>query len=453
MARIIGIRHRIKQTKDRDPKPTQICILHDGKEESFALATEQDELDFVRGVLPVSYRNVEADEDLNKFATHQIIGKALKKGEEKGAAPNLVFEVVEDKKKVKYLAEKVPSAYDGLHLGDSVAMVLGGSGDYFAYALSRRGEEVGAKVYRVPPSVLKAKRPEKSKDDDAKVLAMLLQNEPGLFYQILPKDRNLIRLRIAYRGKVDAMKARIACGQRLLQFEIGQIFTNEQGHFPEGSLEKQFAEKQNNDPGYQVLEAEEAKLYKEICKCLEELTIYKQLFQPIQGCGPMIASRLICAIQDIRRFSDEVRLDGKIKYGAAKLKSFCGVGLDAKGRFMRRRAGEVANFNPDARQALYLLGDQMNRRPDSEWGQRLRENKVNLRNQHPDVLCKVCGNGTKWADCPDQKKHTRIYSDGHIHKMAIWRTLSEFVEHLYHEWWNLEGGAPRVQTADKAVNE
>ena len=40
----------------------------------------------------------------------------------------------------------------------SIAMVLGGSGDYLAYALARQAEKVGASVMRIPSFLLKRER-------------------------------------------------------------------------------------------------------------------------------------------------------------------------------------------------------------------------------------------------------------------------------------------------------
>jgi hypothetical protein len=143
------------------------------------------------------------------------------------------------------------------------------------------------------------------------------------------------------------------------------------------------------------------------------------------------------AIGDIRRFATD-----------AKLKAFCSVHVLGDGRFARKRSGEVANWHPEARQALYLLTDQFNRRPNSVWGQKLLEYKARLRAAHPDVLCQQCGG--KWDDCQHQKSHKRKYSDGHIHQMALWRTATKFVEWLFREWWKLERGTTAISSASAA---
>ncbi|KKW29562.1 MAG: hypothetical protein UY72_C0040G0004 [Candidatus Uhrbacteria bacterium GW2011_GWD2_52_7] len=107
------------------------------------------------------------------------------------------------------------------------------------------------------------------------------------------------------------------------------------------------------------------------------------------------------------------------------------------GIFPRRRTGSHAKWNNDARTGFYLLGDQWNRRADSEWGQRLRQNKEMYRKRHPDEI-EVVENGKK------RKKYTK----GHIHRMAVWRTITEFAKWLFAEWYKLDikGLPPGVET-------
>lgn len=182
------------------------------------------------------------------------------------------------------------------------------------------------------------------------------------------------------------------------------------------------------------MEEEESRREKSLVKVIGKLGVYNDLFFPIKGVGPKIAARIITAIGDIRRFPT-----------ASKIKAFCGVHVlfefpqngktvvrkllpgelpNENPRFARKRMGELANWHNDARQALYLLGDQFNRRPDSVWGQKLLEYKVKFREKHPEVI--VGDNGKK------------KYTNAHIHKMATWRTLTKFVEWLWREWTRLE---------------
>src|SRR3989338_1004737 len=99
--RFIGIQHRVKLSADEELRPTRVAIIEGDKVQQLELATEQDELDFVLGTL---------------------------------------------------------NGAEGLHQGDTIAMVLGGSGDYLAYALARQAEKVGASVMRIPSFLLKRER-------------------------------------------------------------------------------------------------------------------------------------------------------------------------------------------------------------------------------------------------------------------------------------------------------
>lgn len=349
MGRIIGIRHRIKRTAEGGASPTQLCVYTENGQKTFlVLKTEDDELDFVKS---------------------------------------------------------------GWQEGDQVGMMLGGSGDNFAFALARRGRDIGASVFRIPPFVLISQfGKDRDKNDDAERIASLFVQEPELFYQVLERDLQVIWLRERLRARIDAMKARIACEQRLGQHLIGTIFCSPDGYYPEGAIEKQFDELKANDAIYLALVKEEAKRERELIKACEALDLYQQLFAPIEGCGPMIASRIIGAVVDVRRFETK-----------AQFRAFCGVHVK-DGRFPRRRTNEVANWSGDCRQALYLLGDQFNRRPDSEWGQKLRAAKKKYRAAHPEVITE---NGKK------------RYTPAHIHRMATWYTLGKFAEWLFREWWKL----------------
>lgn len=350
MPRVIGIRHRRKKTAEGEARPTQVsCFNDDGQVAISELKTEDDELMFVRS---------------------------------------------------------------GLQEGDRVAMVLGGSGDRLAYALSRRGDEVGASIYRIPPFLLQKERIG-DKDDDHTLLAQLLLEKPHLFYKVSARDRNTIVLIEAYRARMEAMQARIACEQRLRQRAVGKIFCSPEGHYPEGKIEDWFDGQKASNSILTNLLKEEAETNRALVKAANQLDVYVHLFDQIEGVGPAIGARLIAAIQDIRRFESP-----------AKLKKFLGAHVMEDGTFVRRRHGQVANWHPDARQALYLLGDQFNKRPNSVWGKKLRANKVKLRTVHPE---KIVGENGKSR-----------YSDGHIHKMATWRTITQFVEWLWQEWTEFE---------------
>ena len=434
--RIIGIRHRVKQSAEGEARPTQIAIWKNEGFTSFDLPDETAELDWVKGEFPVEYRKAAKDEDLALFKEHQIKWRKVKKTENIADIPEHMRKMEE---KIWLVADKVPVRFDGLQAGDTVVMVLGGSGDYFAYALSRQAEEVGASIVRVPPFDLKQFRGE-DKTDDAQNLIKLWQQSPHLFREVEPRDRDNIALRGFFYRFQDAMKARIACEQRLHQQVIGEAFCRADGLFPEGSIEKAFEALKASDKIFEGLEAEEKKRERAMLKHMQTMEVYTQLLEPVVGIGPRIAARLLVAIGDIRRFADSTRLDGGTTRGSAKLISY--FGEDPRGgKLRRRRKGELANWHNEGRQALYLFADQCNRRPDSEWGKVLLHYRQVFRAKHPEVICRTCeektGDEIRWEDC-QKKGHKRAYNDGHLLTRAKLRVGNKFLEWLWKEWTKLE---------------
>ncbi len=432
--RIIGITHRIKQKKDQTARPTLIAIREiDGTMQKFQLKTEQDELDFLNGKCPIKWRVLTADENISGIPEHQVIFRAAKDEDTlvqrhesqcryktkkaRGEQP-ATKELIE-------IASEVPIAWIGLQRGDMVAMMLGGSGDYFAYALSRKLSDMAGVVVRIPPFKLDAARDSSAhKDDDALLLATLASEKLDEFYEAKVRDRGIIRLRNEYRLRMDTMKARIGCEQRLFQRHIGVTFCCEAGCFPEGSLIKDFEKLKTNDAVLQALLAEEKAVEKRLIVAVEALDVYEKVFGPIKGIGPMIAARIINSVIDIRRFKTE-----------AKFVKFLGLHVLSDGRFPRRRNGEVANWHPDGRQAMWLLGDQFLRQSDkTEWGRYLIARKAALRTIHPE---EVISEGGK-----------KRYTKGHIQKMALWRTLTRFAGFLYREWWKLEKSAAQASSKE-----
>ena len=420
MGRVIGIVHRRKQTVAGEARPTVVALY--GKKDkvvTIELADDTAELDFVLGRLPFKYRDVEPTEDLSVFQSHHIKWTKAKESELEFSNP--AHRCVIDKE--NFIASKVPAAFTGLKSGDTVAMCMGGSGDRLAYAASK---QTGVIVVRIPPFVLSDKRGQANKDDDATLLLTLATNQPDLFRQINARDQTLITLTELYRARIETMKARIGCEQRLSQRLVGQIFFSEEGGYGEGAIEDRFDALKASDTILANLIAEEKRAERALTKAVEAFEVYQTLFEPIEGCGPMIAARLIVATGDIRKFATE-----------AKFRAYCGVHVAPDGTFIRKRAGEVSNWKSEARQALFLIGDQFNRRPDSVWGQKLREVKAELRRKHPEVVMRESKSG--------KGKQVKVYTDGHIHKMAIWRTITLFANHIYKEWWALEGGKPKQQ--------
>jgi transposase len=407
--RYIGIRHRVKQTTTGEARPTQLTIIAaDGTAVTYELAEEVDEFDFLHGEFPTEFRSLAATDDLSRFRAHHIKWRTLRAGE---SADALNPQHLRQHLGKTQIAAQVPQRYAGPLPGDKMAMIFGGSGDYFAYALSRKGKEVGASIHRIPPFALKAERERDDKTEDATLLATLCRDQPGLFFEVLDPDIALIRLRMAADQRRQAQRDRIACGNRVNRLTVGAIFCNDNGLYPEGGYINAVDATKANSTVLKALVAEEKRMDQQLKLAAEATTVYTRLLKPLDGMGPAIASPIIAGIGDIRRFAT-----------ASKLKAYCGVHLLPDGTFPRRRGGTQANWSGAVRQALYLFGDQCVKRPDSKWGIYLRRMKANLRAKHPEVI-EV-----------DGKKR---YTDGHIHRMGIWRTLTRFIEWLFREWWEL----------------
>lgn len=481
--RRLGFRHRVKRRivdGERAEALPSMMVVSDGQGgfAKYELPDEQAELDFINGIFPTKYRIPALDEDISGLKEWQIRWCDAK--DEDLLVPRHESQSIYEDKRARgekpathtlvQVAKEVPSEWTGLEPGDMLGMSLGGSGDYFAFAASRKLHSMGGEVYRIPPFHLQKHRGDAAKEDDAILLAQLLEVHIEDFYPTWIRDRSIINVRETFKVRMDAMTDRMGCVQRLRQRHIGTTFCTEEGGFPDGDIEKRFAEIKANDAIYQAIEKTEKHALEAMEEAVYATEIWQKLFEPIEGVGPGIAARIISVVIDIRRFET-----------APKLKKYLGVHVNDDGTFVRSRKGAVANWSPAGRQGLYLLADQFVKKPGSEWGMVLNKYKRILRERQPEV-CIAVKNSVLGIDDPTGKGETLIpigsegtpkpkggrykvkhpvtgeeitvtgkqrYGKGHIHKMAIWRTLSVFVCWLHREWWKLEKAAKPVQSADK----
>lgn len=465
--RIVGIRHRRKKTREGEARPTTVAIVEGGKTTCYDLETETDELAFLTTRFPIDWELVgdvdvewfDEDKAPNGMQPHQCKWKKLPKDDAAKCRQNHIRETLDSKGlPVTQQLVKIPTAFDGLKSGDLVAMVLGGSGDYLAGGLYNRGQEIGAWVHRLKPMDLKRERGDKSKDDDHQTLVELLGSKPKLFHQMGPKDLEIIETSQVFRLRQDAMKARVACQQRILQRLVGMTFLA-RGTYPVGEVKKRYDAEKANSATFKALEEEESRYEKDLRKLVDGLKVWQEVFEPIKGCGQRIAAPLIVAIGDIRQFVEPVHCNGQasdqerkkqtfkaINKTLARLKSKCGAHVLFGGKygdnprdrqFPRRRLGAVAPWDQEARQALFLLVDQFNRRPETEWGQKLLLQKAKYRQTHPEPVkaeVEVYDDAKK----AKVKKTVTLYTDGHIHKMALKWCATKFVERFGREWLKLE---------------
>ena len=304
MKRIIGIQHRVKASAKGEARPTVVTIALEGdlsQSVQIKLPDEQSELDFALGRYPLKMRAVTAEDDISNIPAHQLTVKEISEDE---VALHPAAHVQKIGRK-HFVVTKIPDVVEGPKQDDSVVMTLGGSGDNFAYALSQAGESSGVAVLRTPPSALKAYRDEtgeKDKESDSSLLVKLFGVKPEAFYQVKAKDRDLIVVRESFRARMEAMKARIGCEQRLGSLAIGRVFTSPGGLYAQGNVEKAFDELKANDAVYLALVSEESKRNKDLAKALEKIPVYTQVFANVEGVGPSIAAKIIACIGDIKQF-------------------------------------------------------------------------------------------------------------------------------------------------------
>lgn len=471
--RTIAILHRIKRTASGEARPTLLRITPDqggGSGVDLKLETEQNELDFILGRYPVRMRKAGAADTIPDHPEHQLTFSEYDP-EKHGIVPDH-HKVVRGKK--TFILTEVPDVLEGLKESDKVLMPLGGSGDYLAFAASVQAEKVGAVVLRIPPRQIKEERDRLQSVgpldnfDNLEILPRLHRNNPDYFYPVTIRERDMIQARELFRAREHTQRDRKSCAMRVRQLAIGEIFVKADGLFPQGSIEKQFDEIQGDDGILKLIAKREKELEADLGKVLPRIPVYEKVFGPIEGVGPVIAAGIICAVGDIRLF---VRSGGNLRHRAGKLKKFCGVAPE-NGKLPRKTTGKSLGFNPQVRQALFKFGDQMNKRPGSEWGMRLAENKAHYVKKFPfetlvvkpseeyageylidGEVCRKLGTRYEikvmgeWHRVAGKRKHFK----GHLHKMAIWKTLTEFVEHLYDEWTRLEGIIPGQGEAQAAA--
>lgn len=442
MSRFIGIVHRVKATKKGEERPTLVAIREGDQVATWKLKREVDELDFLLGRYPTSVRKFRKGDKVERFAPHHVIYRQ------------------NPKTKLQEPFE-VPATYEGVRAGDTLAMMHGGSGDRLAFALSRRGEEIGAELLRIPTIRLKPRRNGgQDRDADAILLTNLVETHRSEFYPVTEYDRRIIRISELDKERDAAQYARKACEQRLWDQFIGEVFLSPEGRYPDGEIKAAFKKARANDEKLKTLERVEAEASKALEKAVLELDLWHEVFAKYDKVGYVTAAKLIAAIGDVRRFTvpgeeptpeRPSKWRTSLKLSQANLRHFLGAHVMAGGNyadvdpdksFPRKRRGQIANWDKRGRQALYNIVEVWNKSPDSEGGRKLRELKARFREKHPEVITVRVPD----PDQPGKKKTVKRYSDGHVHRMGSWRTASWFVNRIYVDWTRaIREGRVRVE--------
>lgn len=129
----------------------------------------------------------------------------------------------------------------------------------------------------------------------------------------------------------------------------------------------------------------------------------------IRGLGEGgLAAQLIAQIDDIGKFSN-----------VSKLWRFAGLAV-IDGKAERNQPGEKAHKNGRLRAVCYLISDQFVKQQTPMYVDIYYSEKARLRELHPE---------------PEGKQ----YTDGHIHNMAMRKTVKIFMQHLWIVWREAEG--------------
>ncbi len=301
MARIIGIRHRVKKTTEGEARPTTIAMASDSGVVTLKLEEDQDEFDFLYNLFPTAYRAVEPHEDISNVKMHHRRTRRLKDEERPDAF--CPAHIVTDGKKLS-VTTHVPSHYDGLQANDIVLTILGGSGAQFVHALSNIGDIRGlnTQVFGIPPFSFNDLRGSRDKDDDHLTLIEIFRARPSAFYLIDKRERDVIAVAEALAWREDCQGDRIACQQRLYQRLRRQIFLSVEGGYPEGTIADRYDQLKANDTLLASLIKREEEANEAMAEAAMKLPIWKLVLNEVTGCGTRIAAGIIASIGDIRRF-------------------------------------------------------------------------------------------------------------------------------------------------------
>ena len=513
--RIIGVQHRTKWTAAGEARPTRVCIhdLTTGEKISYDLETETDELDFILGAWPTGYRAVEPDEDVKRFKKHHVQTKPVDGFEIPHRVPKNFEGIRSGDVVVMFLGGSgdrlaFATARNGQPLGVPVMRIP-------AFAANGNGEEAIdhevrlVDLYRTSPEMF---RPTTARDMDTMLIKELFLRRrdsqrarigveqrlrqrtigntffttEGGYPEGRIEDRfdaekaNDEKLTISLRDErqrdadLDKAVRKLEVWQKVFDPIEGCGVTIAAGIISGiGDVRRFLTVDELNELTVnrrRVIQLDAKSKRNEYAKRLEPVEGENhfqrsaRIRQLMLSEGQIAAGQMIQeTLQLMQRNTDIIRkatnrfkafsgvhlingwaLCGDCGHhfdiekhaeilGCPKCKS---VNIAPKPLFPRRRVGVVANWHPVVRQSLYQLGEQFNKRPKSAWGMRLRQIKASLQAQHPEPI--KLGNTTR-------------YTKAHLHRIAIWRTLTRFAEELFRNWLRLELEA--AVASEVVVNE
>ncbi len=307
------------------------------------------------------------------------------------------FSLNTPRERLQFLRETVKS-------GDRVYLLSGGISREVATFLAKRGIEVAI----VPASKI-------GKRTTSLQIAKKAREEPEAFNIWHPEETSILELRSLLKKWQEMVEERKAVGNRLTSAFYAQVLQNPEEYFEKTAsdlsrLAKSFRDK---NPLYAMLCSQEQETKRVLVQLVTEMPLYQEVFSLIEGCGPLIAARIIAYTRRIDRFPN-----------AAAYATYCGFGLriDPNGEVhrQRRRKGESSGRHEGLYYTIrYLLIEQQFRRfKRGKWAEFLQQRILH------EMEKKEKGLSTNPNDTPTGR--------------AIWWIGNRFCREIYKKWKEFE---------------
>lgn len=334
--------------------------------------------------------------------------------------------------------ERVRFVEEELTEGDTLWTEMGGP----VGPLLHRCIAKGITVYRVPVIDIPGVESEEEQDEDedetkdfqsvrdqqrrdrAVAVAELSLSDPGKFYLMRPADADIASISVMTRNFDNwQRRIRIKAQQQLLQINRDLALYPEEtpgtlarlgGHFMRAlaRLRRRFGGEELLKETVDV----ERQMLNYIENSLKGLDLYREVFEPIEGCGVVTAARIIDVVGDIRRFPRH-----------AGFKRYTGWYPNGpEGQIIRRKRGEVLRYSTKLKQAAQLYGMQVAqyKRGEVELYQTTKEQEL-----------------------------TRVGSKLHADLRARRKVINKFLDRIFREWWRFEVTAGTMTTLHTPVEE
>jgi len=230
-----------------------------------------------------------------------------------------------------------------------------GGGDSFKLL----AKKLGHRVFTIPGIWVKRQREafglEKDDKIDAIVLSKVMKLQPELFREFIEDDILTAKVRLAYGSLENTERTMVQEKNRLIALEKRlELFSLD-------GFERELVERQQDVvKSFQKKFEGDTKLLKQLVHQCPE---WKEIFQPIKGCGERVASGLIGYIGRPDRFPDNYHL-----------RSYSG---------MKKKKGDQ-NFCHPLKRTLYFFAGGVIRAKNEKWYPLYLDIKKYYSEKHPD---------------------------------------------------------------------